>query len=180
MPTTSYDKSQANACTAICILPGVFMRWISYFARAISFIERGGDIIPFHSLPGGFYIIPVSLFYIISVSLFYIISVSLFLFHYLYHSDIIKSISFLYHYSCIIPISLFYIIPVSLILYHCDIINSVSLILYHCDIIILYHSCIIILYHSCIINSISLILYHSCIIILYHSCIINSISLRYH
>ena len=77
-----YDKSQANACTVICILPGVFMRWISFFARAISFFDGGGDIISFYSLPGGFYIIPVSLFYIISVSLFYIISVSLFLFHY--------------------------------------------------------------------------------------------------
>ena len=49
VPTTSYDKSQANACTAICILPGVFMRWISFFARAISFhfILCQGDSISF-------------------------------------------------------------------------------------------------------------------------------------
>ena len=32
-----YHKSQANACTTSCILPEKIMRWISFFARAISF-----------------------------------------------------------------------------------------------------------------------------------------------
>ena len=128
VPTTSYDMSQANACTTICTLPGKLMRWISFFARAISFFGRGvlpglfhslpGVIsFPYHSFPGG-YIILVSFF---SWGIFhsciiillgnisfpyhyfpepYIILVSLFS-RVIYHSHIIiflGNISFLYHY----------------------------------------------------------------------------------
>src|ERR1700678_1816469 len=39
-----YHTSQANACTAICILPGEIMRRISFFARAISFLFWGGAL----------------------------------------------------------------------------------------------------------------------------------------
>ena len=73
-----YDKSQANACTAICILPGVFMRWISFFARAISFFDRGGGyhFISFFAR-GILYLSCIIILYhfciIISISLFYII-----------------------------------------------------------------------------------------------------------
>src|SRR5882762_3467922 len=130
VPTTSYHMGLATASQTICILPGKIMRWISFFARAISFFDRGGYIIPVSLFLYYFYIIIIYHFcIIISVSLSHIISLS-FLYHYY--------ISFLYHYFYIIPISLlyiisvslFYIIPVSLFLYHSCIIISISF-LYH-------------------------------------------------